>query len=77
MRTNFSCAKCQSKDLIKVPGNVGAFGAGHNIPVGWRAMNAVPVTRLVCGACGFTEQWIQDPKDLERVRKAYAAKPER
>ncbi len=66
------CPKCQSTDVLHVPGTIGAFGAGNHIPVGWRAMNAVAVARLVCGSCGYCEEWITDPRDLERVRQRYA-----
>jgi len=68
---NGVCSKCQSTDLLHVPGTIGAFGAGNNIPVGWRAMNAVAVARFVCGVCGYSEEWITSPRDLERVRQRY------
>lgn len=68
---NSRCSKCQSDQVLEVPGNVGAFGAGSNLPIGWRAMNAVRLARFVCAACGFTESWVTDPADLVKVRNKY------
>ena len=29
------CPKCQGSNIMKIKGNVGAYGSGNNIPVGW------------------------------------------
>ena len=34
-------------------------------------LSAAKVTRFVCGQCGFTEEWIESPADLELLRKRF------
>jgi len=65
------CSKCGCDEILRIEGNIGLGGAGSNIPVGWRALNAVPVTRLVCASCGFTESWVSDRKDLEKLKSVF------
>ena len=77
MRNTKQCPKCRSHDLLTIPGWVGGYGSGNNIPIrafGWRSATHVLVTRFVCGACGFSEEWIEDPKDIARLRERYGAK---
>ncbi len=65
------CARCHSADLIKVPGSVGATGSGSNIPVGWTIFTAIPVARLVCLTCGFVDSYVEDWRDLEKLREQF------
>jgi len=62
------CSKCGCEEILTIQGNIWLGGAGSNIPVGWRDLNAVPVTRLVCASCGLNESWVSDQKDLEKTR---------
>lgn len=76
MKNKKTCPKCSSSDLICIPGQVGALGAGNNIPAGSgitgiTIFSAVKVTRYLCGQCGFSEEWIDDPKDIEKIREKY------
>jgi predicted RNA-binding Zn-ribbon protein involved in translation (DUF1610 family) len=68
-----TCPKCQSNDIIRIPGATGAFGAGNNIPVGATIFSAAKVTRYLCGSCGFSEEWVESVDDIERIRKKYAS----
>jgi hypothetical protein len=36
-------------------------------------MIAMKVTRYLCGACGFSEEWIDETEDIAKIRKKYAA----
>jgi hypothetical protein len=72
MKNSKRCPKCQSTDIVKIPGDVGAYGAGNNIKVGWTVFNAVKVARYLCAACGFTEEWIQLAEDIAKIKKRYA-----
>jgi hypothetical protein len=75
MKNANACPKCQAKDIIRIPGWVGGYGSGNNIPVktfslgmsGW-----VPVARYVCSRCGYTEEWIDNKDDIEKLKKKYA-----
>ena len=65
------CAKCNSGDLLSIPGSSGMAGAGSNIAVGWTIFSAVPVTRVICLTCGYVESWVENWQDLERLRDEF------
>ena len=68
-RTN-TCPKCGSREIIRVPGLEGGFGPGNIIQLGMALFkfNAIDVTRYVCGHCGYSEEWIDNPDDLEKIK---------
>ena len=71
MKNTKKCPKCSSNDIIIIPGKVGAYGTGNNIPMGLIILNYVKVTRYLCLNCGFSEEWIDANKDIEKLRKKY------
>jgi len=74
MKNTGKCPKCESKDLIKVPGSVGnAYGRGDNTIAsgGWLGGSIVYVTRYVCMDCGFTEEWIEKPGDRQKLKEKF------
>jgi|KBSSwiStaDraftv2_1062776.scaffolds.fasta_scaffold3838937_1 Zn ribbon nucleic-acid-binding protein len=73
MKYGQNCPKCESQDIIRVPGYVGPHNSGNNIPMGITIFSSVKVTRYVCGACGFSEEWLDSPDDIERLRQKYDA----
>ena len=70
MKNKKICPKCSGMDIVRVPGRVGAYGAGNNISVGWTTLSAVLVHRYVCCACGYSEEWI-DKEDLRKLKEKY------
>jgi ribosomal protein S27AE len=75
MKNTKVCPKCGSRDIIIVPGSINMFGAGDNIPTGLNILGgtvAIMVTRHLCGKCGFIEEWVEDPKDREKLKRKYA-----
>jgi len=72
MKNNNPCPKCDSTDIIRIEGKAGAYGSGNNIPIGLTIYSAVKVTRFLCGSCGYSEEWIDDKKDIEKLRKKYS-----
>ncbi len=70
MKNMNSCPKCQSRDILNIPGNAGAYGSGNNIQVGWSNFSAVLVNRYICCNCGYSEEWI-DEKDIAKLKKKY------
>jgi hypothetical protein len=59
-----------------VPAANGPYGTGNFIPLPgslWSSKR-VPVTRYVCGNCGFTEEWIDDPSQLEELRQRFGGR---
>lgn len=55
------CPKCHGRDLLRIPDQADIIGFA----------NAVLVTRCVCMSCGFSEQWIDDPEQLQRLVKKF------
>ena len=67
MKNTHICPKCNSNDIIKVPGKAGAYGSGNNIPIGLRV---VLVHRYVCCSCGYSEEWI-DKEDIQKLKNKF------
>ncbi len=74
MKNTKSCPKCGGRDLLTVPGTVGAYGVGNNILTGWTNRSAVLVHRYVCCRCGYSEEWI-NREDLPKLKGKF--EPER
>jgi predicted nucleic-acid-binding Zn-ribbon protein len=71
MKTTGKCAKCASTEILKIPGKVGAYGSGNNIPAGRTIFSSVKVTRYLCGHCGYCEEWVESASDLQKLRERY------
>ena len=70
MKNRRICPKCNSTDILLVPGKAGAYGSGNNIQTGMTIFSAVLVHRYVCCSCGYSEEWI-DKDDIQKVKKKY------
>ena len=66
-----SCPKCQSDDIVRVRGDIYGASYGNYICTGFTLLSAAPVTRYVCLDCGFTEEWVESKRDLEKIRKKF------
>ena len=64
------CPKCNSKEILMVPGKAGAYGSGNNIQMGMTIFSAVLVNRYVCCNCGYSEEWI-DREDIATLKEKY------
>ena len=71
MKHSSKCPKCEGSEVIRIPGIVGPHGSGNNVPMGWTTLSSIEVTRYLCGRCGFSEEWIDTPEDIEKIRKKY------
>jgi hypothetical protein len=65
-----TCTKCGAADVVRVPGEVGGYGACNNVRVG-NPLQRVPVARYVCVECGYAEGWVDEPDDLRRVAERF------
>ena len=74
MRKTNTCPKCESTEIIRIPGAASAYGAGNNIPAGLTIWSSILVTRLLCAGCGFSEEWIESKEDRAKLKKKYKAK---
>lgn len=68
MQPNLVCPKCGSSDLLRIPS---LPDENSRIAVGERLMHSVHLSQYVCGVCGYVEQWVDDPADLDELRKEY------
>lgn len=71
MKNTGICPKCDSKSILRIPGNAGAYGSGNNIMTGITVLSAVKVTRYLCCECGYSEEWIDDKKDIKKLIDSY------
>jgi hypothetical protein len=69
MKITKQCPKCQSHDIVLIPGKRDGGGAGNVIRVG--VFSVVKPTLHVCGSCGYMENWLVSRDDIERVRAMY------
>ena len=73
MKNTKTCPKCRSADIVRIPGEVRAFGAGNNIIVGATIFSAAKVTRYLCASCGFGEEWVESAEDIARIKAKYSS----
>jgi ribosomal protein L37E len=66
MHTHDECSKCGSGELLRIPATPGQHS---HIVLGDRVLHTVAVTKYVCAACGYIEQWVNNKDDLERLRE--------
>jgi predicted nucleic-acid-binding Zn-ribbon protein len=71
MHNSKTCPKCRSTDIVRIPGKHYGFGSGNIIKVG--PIGLVKVTRYLCASCGFSEEWIDDPDDIAKLKEKYAS----
>lgn len=69
MKNSVTCPKCNSNNIIKIPGKVGSYGSGNNISFGF---TSVKVTRYLCCDCGYSEEWIDSKQDIEKLKRKYS-----
>jgi len=75
MKNSQRCPKCDSKEIIRISGTSHPnihYNRGNYIRKGHLLAEDrvfVYVTRYVCGKCGFTEEWIDEQKDIQKIRE--------
>lgn len=50
MKSKGTCPKCHSNEIIRISGDVGAYGSGNNIFAGRTIFSTVKVTRYLCAS---------------------------
>jgi ribosomal protein S27AE len=72
MKNTKRCPKCQSSDIVLVPGKREEGGSGNLVRVSrWNIFAAVKPTLHVCGSCGYMENWLMSAEDIGRVKSMY------
>ena len=69
MKNTKECPKCHSHNIIRIDGDVRAYGAGNNIMTGLTIFSAIEVNRYLCCDCGYSEEWI-DKEDIDKVKES-------
>ncbi len=66
------CPKCNSREIVRVPDHPERYASGNNIyTTKVTLFGKIPVIRYVCCNCGYTENWIEQKSELEKIRKAF------
>jgi hypothetical protein len=59
------CGRCGADGQVAIPMTPGDHS--HIVVSGERALRNVTVTKYVCTACGYVEEWVEDAADLPRL----------
>ena len=72
MKNTGRCPKCGSQDIVRVPDNPARHASGNNIYTTRATLfGKIPVIRYVCCGCGYVENWVESPQELEEIRRAF------
>lgn len=72
MKNTRICPKCGSAEIARVPDNAHRYLANSICITRGAWVKRIPVTRFVCCACGYVENWVESPENRETVRAAGA-----
>jgi len=73
MKQSQTCPKCQSQEIVHIPGKSqkAGYDVGENIHTGRTNAHLAMVDIHVCSNCGYVEYWVASPQDLEKVQKKF------
>ncbi len=68
MKNTRKCPKCGSgpKSILRIPGS--RSYDENSVPA---AGKWIPITRLLRSVCGYSEEWIESPRDIALLRRLY------
>ena len=69
MKNSNQCTKCNSTQIVQIKGGGTWTGYYNQINIG--SMKPILVTRYLCGNCGFSEEWIDNPEDIDKLIKKH------
>ena len=72
MKNTKCCPKCNSNDIVIVRGEKSNFARGNVILTGSTIFNAAIINKYVCCNCGFIEEWVDNPQDLQKIKSKYS-----
>jgi predicted nucleic-acid-binding Zn-ribbon protein len=64
MKSDGVCPKCSSKQIIKIPSELGTFNV-----IKIDMFKFANLTRYICTSCGYMEQYISDDSSLSKLRQ--------
>ena len=65
------CPVCDSRDVVRVPDDAHRYLANSICITKFAWVKRVPVARYVCCACGYVENWVENPREREEIRRAF------
>jgi predicted RNA-binding Zn-ribbon protein involved in translation (DUF1610 family) len=69
MKITHTCPKCQSSEIVKIPNGNDAVNT-IQLSGGW-IPKVVNVTRYMCASCGFVEEWVEAPEDIQSIKDTF------
>lgn len=67
MKIGKVCPKCNSKNIVNIK-----HSHASKISIGFTGK--ARIAKYVCTDCGFIEDWVEYPVDLERIKHEYGEK---
>ncbi|MBC7885545.1 MAG: hypothetical protein H7X99_08720 [Saprospiraceae bacterium] len=68
MKYSSCCPKCQNTEIAVVAGGGFKGNLYNTITFGF---STVYLTRYVCTVCGFTENYVDDSEDLQKMKDKF------
>ena len=68
MKDSRFCPKCQSHEIAIIEGGTFKGNMYNTITTG---LSTIYMTRYVCTSCGFTENYVENQKDLMKLKAKY------
>ncbi len=69
MKNRGVCRKCKSHDIIRIDAKL---EGGTVIYLG--LVETVALTRYICGNCGFTEEWVEEQEEIDRLKRRFQSR---
>jgi hypothetical protein len=72
MKNTYTCPKCGSSDILRIPDNPRRHSSGNNIYTSTATLfGKIPVIRYVCCRCGYVENWVEHEDEIHKLIKAF------
>lgn len=72
MKHSGLCPKCGGKEVLRIPDNPLRHASGNNIYTTTATLaGKIPVIRYVCAQCGYTENWVEQRAQLQRLKERF------
>ena len=68
MKFNYCCPKCLNSEIAIIEGGAFKGNIYNTLSFG---LSTVYLTRYVCTNCGYTENYVDDHKDLQKIKEKY------
>ena len=68
MKFHTCCPKCLNSEIAIIEGGAFKGNIYNTLSFG---LSTVYLTRYVCTNCGYTENYVDDPKDLQKIKEKY------